>query len=62
MLLTLGSDAVKIVKDATAAASSKGLSLTLDEAVITDIKQLIADAQAGDGVILADLKALGISI
>ena len=62
VLLTLGSDAVKIVKDATAAASSKGLSLTLDEAVITDIKQLIADAQAGDGVILADLKALGISI
>ncbi len=62
VLLTLGSDAVKIVKDATAAASSKGLSLTLDEAVIADIKQIIADAQAGDGVILADLKALGISI
>jgi hypothetical protein len=34
----------------------------LDEAVIADIKQLIADAQAGDGVILADLKALGISL
>jgi hypothetical protein len=62
VLLTLGSDAVKIVKDATAAASSKGLSLTLDEAVIADIKQLIADAEAGDGVISADLKALGISI
>jgi hypothetical protein len=60
VLLTLGSDAVKIVKDATAAASSKGLSLSLDEAVIADIKQLVADAQAGDGVILADLKALGI--
>jgi len=47
---------------ATAAASSKGLSLSLDEAVVADIKQLIADAEAGDGVILADLKALGISI
>lgn len=62
VLLTLGSDAVKIVKDATAAASSKGLSLTLDEAVFADIKQLIADAEAGDGVIQADLKALGIAI
>jgi len=62
VLLTLGSDAVKIVKDATAAASSKGLSLSLDEAVIADIKQLIDDAKAGDGVIQADLKALGISI
>jgi hypothetical protein len=62
VLLTVGSDAVKIVKDATAAASSKGLSLTLDEAVIADIKQLMTDAEAGDGVILADLKALGISI
>jgi hypothetical protein len=62
VLITLGSDAIKIVKDATAAVSSKGLSLTLDEAVIADIKQLIADAEAGDGVILADLKALGISI
>lgn len=62
VLLTLGADAVKLVKDATAAASSKGLSLSLDEAVIVDIKQLITDAQSGDGVILADLKALGISI
>lgn len=62
VLITVGADAVKIVKDAAAAVSSKGLSLTLDEAVIADIKQLIADAEAGDGVILADLKALGISI
>ena len=62
VLVTLGSDAVKIVNDATGAISSKGLSLTLDEAVVADIKQLIADAKAGDGVIAADLKALGISI
>jgi hypothetical protein len=62
VLLTLGSDAVKVVKDATGAISSKGLSLALDEAVIADIKQLIADAEAGDGVIQADLKALGISV
>lgn len=62
VLLTLGSDALKVVKDATAAASSKGLSLTLDESVVSDIEQLIADAKAGDGVIQSDLKALGISI
>jgi len=60
VLLTVGSDAIKIVKDATAAAGSKGLSLSLDEAVIADIKQLIADAEAGDGVIQSDLKALGL--
>lgn len=62
VLLTVGSDAIKIVKDATAAVSASGLSLTLDSAVVSDIKQLIADAEAGDGVILADLKALGLTI
>ncbi len=60
VLLTVGSDAIKTVKDATAAAGSKGLSLTLDESVIADIKQLIADAETGDGVIQSDLKALGL--
>lgn len=60
VLLTVGTDAIKIVKDATAAAGSKGLSLSLDEVVIADIKQLIADAEAGDGVIHSDLKALGL--
>lgn len=60
VLLTVGTDAIKIVKDATVAAGSKGLSLSLDEVVIADIKQLIADAEAGDGVIHSDLKALGL--
>ena len=60
VLLTVGSDAIKTVQDATAAASGKGLSLSLDEAVIADIKQLIADAETGDGVIQSDLKALGL--
>jgi hypothetical protein len=62
VLLTLGADAIKTVKDATAAGAATGLSLTLDEAVLGDIQQLIKDAQAGDGVIVADLKALGISL
>ena len=62
VLLTIGSDAIKTVKDATAAAQGGGLSIALDSAVVADIKQLIADAQAGDGVIEADLKALGISL
>jgi hypothetical protein len=60
VLLTLGTDAIKAVKDITAAAAGGGLSLTLDEAVVADIQQLITDAKAGDGVIAADLKALGI--
>jgi hypothetical protein len=60
VLLTIGADAIKVVKDATAAGVAKGFSLTLDEAVLADIQQLIKDAEAGDGVIEADLKALGI--
>ena len=60
VLVTIGADAIKLVKDATAAAGTKGLSLDLDEAVIADITQLIKDAEAGDAVVVADLKALGI--
>ena len=60
ILLTIGSDAIKTVKDATAALQGGGLSLTLDSAVVADIKQLIADAETGDGVIMSDLKALGL--
>ena len=62
LLLTIGADAIKTVKDASAAGAAKGFSLTLDEAVIADIEQLIADAKTGDGVIVNDLKALGITI
>ena len=62
VLLTIGSDAIKTVKDATAAAQGGGLSIELDGAVVADIKQLIADAQTGDGVIEADLKALGVAL
>jgi hypothetical protein len=62
VLLTLGTDAIKAVKDITAASAGGGLSLSLDEAVVADIQQLITDAKAGDGVIVADLKALGISL
>ena len=62
VLLTLGADAIKTVKDAGAAVSSNGLSWTLDAAVLADIQKLIADAKAGDEVLMADLKALGIVI
>lgn len=62
VLLALGADAIKTVKDAEAAVQAGALSLALDQAVVADIKHLIADAKAGDGVIVADLKALGISL
>lgn len=62
VLLTVATDAIKTVKDGTAAVAGGGLSLTLDEAVVADIQQLIKDAEAGDGVIATDLKALGISL
>jgi len=62
VLLTIGSDAIKLVKDAVAAGGSKGLSLALDEAVVADIEQLITDAKTGDDVLVSDLKALGIAL
>jgi hypothetical protein len=62
ILLTIGADAIKTVKDASAAGSASGLSLLLDEAVVADIGKLIEDAKADDAVILADLKALGIVV
>ena len=62
ILLTIGADAIKTVKDASAAGSASGLSLTLDEAVVSDIQKLIEDAKSDDAVILADLKALGLTI
>jgi hypothetical protein len=62
VLLTLGADAIKLVKDTTAVVGVKGLSLVLDGAVVADIEQLIKDAEAGDAVLIADLKALGISL
>jgi hypothetical protein len=62
LLLTIGSDVIKMVKDVTAAGTAKGFSLTLDEVVVEDIQQLIADAKAGDGVLIADLKTLGITL
>jgi hypothetical protein len=62
VLLAIGSDAIKLVKDAAAAGTAKGLSLTLDEALIADVEQLIADAKSGDAVIEADLKAVGIAV
>ena len=62
ILVKLGADAIKTVQDASASVTSGGLALNLDAAVIADVKQLIADAWAGDGVILTDLAALGIKL
>ena len=62
ILLTIGADAIKTVKDATAAGAASGLSLALDEALVADIEKLIADAKGDDAVIASDLKALGIAV
>jgi hypothetical protein len=62
ILLKIGADAISLVKDGGTAFAAKGFSLTLDEAVLADIKQLVKDAEAGDGVLVADLKALGIAL
>ncbi len=61
LLLKLGGDFVKAVKDGEAAVAAYGANLPADAALIADVQTLIADAQAGDGVLVADLKALGIT-
>lgn len=62
LVATLAKDAILAVKDAEAAAQAAGISVVLDVQVVTDVKQLIADAKAGDGVIKTDLALLGITI
>lgn len=58
--LTLTKDIVQTVNDSETAIVGKGLNFTIDSTVVADIKTLIADAKAGEGVIASDLKALGI--
>lgn len=62
LALKLYADAVKAVADGSAAASASGMNLTLDAAVVADIKTIIADAKAGDPLIMADLALLGIKL
>ena len=61
LMLKIFADAVKLVKDGSGAVSAAGTNLLLDVATLNDIKTLIADAKAGDGVIVSDLKVLGIT-
>jgi hypothetical protein len=61
LMLKIFADAVKLVKDGSGAVSASGTNLLLDVATLNDIKILIADAKAGDNVIVSDLKVLGIT-
>lgn len=60
ILMKVGADAITVVKDTASAAESGGLNVQLDAQTVADINALIADAKTGDGVILADFKALGV--
>jgi hypothetical protein len=60
LMIRLGGDAIKMVNDSASAISASGLNLSLDAITVADIKQLIADAKAGQPVIAADMKALGV--
>lgn len=62
VLVALGKQAVTTFGAAEAAVGAEGTSLPLDATLIADIKTLYADAKAGDAVIVADLKALGITL
>lgn len=62
LMLKIFADAVKLVKDGSGAVSASGTNLLLDAATLSDIKTLINDAKDGDGVIVSDLKVLGITL
>jgi hypothetical protein len=62
VLVALGKQAVTTFGAAESAVGAEGTSLPLDATLIADIKALWADAKAGDAVIVADLKALGITL
>jgi hypothetical protein len=61
-LVAVGAAAVTAINASEAAIAADGFNLTLDVAVANDIKNLIADAKAGEGVIATDLKALGVNL
>ena len=59
-VLTVAHDVITAVKDTTEVVGTAGLNFTLDAQLATEIQKLIADAKAGDGVIQADFKAIGV--
>ena len=61
VLVQLGSDAVKAVKDGGTAVTDGGFNFVVDAAVVADIKQILVDAKT-DGVLAADLKAIGVAL
>lgn len=61
-LIKVATDVLKFVQDAGGAIDAKGINFTLDSQVWTDAQQLIADAKAGDAIVTADLKILGITV
>lgn len=62
LVVTLAQQVITVVKDATTAIAADGVNFTIDAELVKDIQTLVADAKAGDAVIVADLKALGITL
>lgn len=62
LMVKVFNQTVTTVKAAVTAGESEGLNVQLDSTVVADVKELIADAQAGDKQIVADLKAIGIEL
>ena len=62
LIVTLAKDVITTVKDGELAANATGMNLALDLQTVNDIKQLVADAKGGDGVLKTDLALLGITL
>ena len=62
LIVTLAKDVITTVKDAELAAGATGMNFAMDLQTVNDIKQLVADAKAGDGVIKTDLALFGITL
>ncbi len=59
-LILIGKDTITAAVDAYAAGKALGANITLDTATVTAVETLVADAKAGDAVIQADLKGIGV--
>ena len=53
-------DVIAAAVDAYDASKALGANVTLDSATVTAVEALVADFKAGDAVIAADMKAIGV--
>jgi hypothetical protein len=62
LILALFADFLAVVNEAGVAVAADGINFTADSALVAGVQKLIADAKAGDPILIADLQALGLDV